>query len=232
MYCDLFLNMIFGIFGYMRELIEIWRPVVGYEGFYEVSNLGRVRSLDRYKKGKHNAVMLLQGKLLTLKKRSNGYIEISLSKNGKHKSHLLHRLVAEAFIPNPEDKPCVDHINTDRSDNVVWLNQDGSVNYDKTNLRWVTPKENQNNPLSIKKQINNPQRSKLVLQIDSNDKIVNIFQSASEIERNMGKRTSVSSCCRGERKQAYGYMWRYLNDQLADWLEEIQDEDMANEKVA
>ena len=74
-------------------------------------------------------------------------------KNGKTKTIYTHKLVAEAFIPNPENKPCIDHINTIKTDNTVWLNEDGSVNYEKTNLRWVTYKENSNNPLTIKKLI-------------------------------------------------------------------------------
>ena len=110
---------------------EIWKPIKDYEGLYEVSNLGRVKSLNYRGTRKE--------RILKNTERSNGYLAIGLIKNGKTKMFRVHRLVAEAFIPNPENKPCVDHINTIRDDNRV------------ENLRWVTYKENNNNPLTKKK---------------------------------------------------------------------------------
>jgi len=103
---------------------EIWKPVVGYEGLYEVSNFGAVRNVRR----KHN---------IKLRINSGGYYHVYLNRDGIMKTVSVHRLVAMAFIPNPENKPCVDHINTNKQDNSV------------TNLRWVTHKENMNNPNTI-----------------------------------------------------------------------------------
>ena len=103
---------------------EIWRDVVGYEGLYMVSENGAVRNC------KTNKV------LATKVERQTGYCKVNLSKNGVSKWTLLHRVIAKAFIPNPENKPCIDHINTNRQDNRL------------TNLRWVTHTENMNNPLS------------------------------------------------------------------------------------
>lgn len=96
---------------------EVWKPVHEYEGFYEVSNMGRVRSL------RNN---------ITLRPvlDSYGYSIVSLTVKGNHKCKKIHRLVAKAFIPNPEEKPCINHIDYNRSNNVV------------ENLEWVTPKEN------------------------------------------------------------------------------------------
>ena len=110
---------------------EIWKPIKDYEGLYEVSNLGRVKSLNYRKTGKE--------KILKNIECNNGYLKVGLIKFGKCKMCSIHRLVAEAFIPNPEDKPCIDHINTIKNDNRV------------ENLRWVTHKENNNNPLTKKK---------------------------------------------------------------------------------
>ena len=109
---------------------EIWKPIKDYEGLYEVSNLGRVKSLNYRKTGKE--------KILKNMKNNNGYLVVGLTKNGKRKNYLIHRLVAEAFIPNTEGKPHIDHINTIKNDNSV------------ENLRWVTNKENNNNPLTKK----------------------------------------------------------------------------------
>lgn len=109
---------------------ECWKPVItdeeDYTGLYEVSNLGRVRSV------KNN-------KILKSSKGKNGYLSVSLYKNSKGKTYQVHRLVAFAFIPNPENKPYIDHINTIKTKNEVW------------NLRWVTPSENSNNPLTREK---------------------------------------------------------------------------------
>ena len=102
---------------------EFWKEIEGFDN-YQISNLGRVKNIkfDRLVKP------LLDNR---------GYIMVNLYKDGKMKRLSLHRLIAIAFIPNPENKPCIDHINTDRSDNRI------------ENLRWVTQKENHNNPLSI-----------------------------------------------------------------------------------
>lgn len=106
---------------------EIWRDIKGYENLYKVSNQGNVKSLIHKNQ-----------KILKLTKTKSGYLRVTLFKNEERKSFLVHRLIAETFIPNPENKPCVDHINTIRDDNRV------------ENLRWVTHKENNNNELSLK----------------------------------------------------------------------------------
>ena len=102
--------------------MEIWKEIKGYEGLYEVSSEGRVRSL-------------IGGNYLSFKSFNN-YQRVGLCIHSKQKWFLVHRLVAQAFIPNPDNKPEVDHINCDRMDNRV------------ENLRWVTSKENSNNPLT------------------------------------------------------------------------------------
>ena len=115
---------------------ETWKPIKYYEGLYEVSSLGNVRSLDRYIMcGKQYC--FLKGKPMKTCHDSNGYLITTLSKNSKVKRHYLHRLVAEAFIPNPNSLPCIDHINTVKDDNKV------------ENLKWCSYKENMNNPLTI-----------------------------------------------------------------------------------
>lgn len=108
--------------------MEEWKDIQGYEGLYQVSNEGNVKSLGgkRYK-----VTRILDGYV-----QSTGYRVFNLWKDGKPKLLTVHRLVAEAFIPNPENKPCIDHINTIRTDNRV------------ENLRWVTHRENNSNPIT------------------------------------------------------------------------------------
>lgn len=98
-------------------MIEEWRPVIGYEGLYEVSSLGRVRSLDKYVKGK--GYRLHKGKVLSPTKNKNGYLKVNLHCNGKRKTITVHRLVAQAFIPNPDNLPQVNHRDEDKTNNRV-----------------------------------------------------------------------------------------------------------------
>lgn len=119
---------------------EIWKSIKGCEGYYEVSSLGRVRSIERTIVKNDGRVTTYKGRIIKPYKNNQGYLIVSLYVKGKCKKFLVHRLVVEAFIPNTENKPCVDHINTIRDDNRV------------ENLRWATYKENSNNELTNKKQ--------------------------------------------------------------------------------
>ena len=105
---------------------EIWKPIEGYEGLYEVSNLGRVRSI----KFRNNRTEFDRIKILKANDNSRGYPAVTLSMHGKTKTYCVHRLVAMAFIPNPQNLPDVDHIDHNRTNNVV------------TNLQWLTKGDN------------------------------------------------------------------------------------------
>ena len=126
---------------------EIWKDIEGYEGFYQVSNTGKVRSLDRFinaptifgdakkvfKKG-----IILKGRCSKIKRKGYvNYLNVALLKNGVRKQFYVHKLVACAFIPNPKNRPQVDHIDGNPNNNCV------------ENLRWCTQKENNNNPITI-----------------------------------------------------------------------------------
>lgn len=107
-------------------MIEEWRPVVGYEGLYEVSSYGRVRSLDRY------CYRLQKGKVLSPAKDRYGYLTVTLNCNGKSKTIKIHRLVAQAFLPNPDNLPQVNHKDENKINNIVY------------NLEWCDAKYNNN----------------------------------------------------------------------------------------
>lgn len=106
--------------------MEIWKSIVGYEGLYEVSNLGNVRSVDRYVNHPKGGLSLRKGKLLQPNKNHQGYYCVLLSKSCKTENRRVHRLVAEAFIPNPDNLPQINHKDEDKSNNIV------------TNLEWCT----------------------------------------------------------------------------------------------
>ena len=204
----------------MIENTEIWKPVIGYEGLYEVSSLGRVRSLDRIDSNNHP----LNGVILKPYISNSGYLLVGLYKQQKRDRKLLHRLVAEAFIPNPENKPEIDHINTIKTDNTVFLNEDGSINYEKTNLRWTTRKENINNPLTKTKMRINARkpskgkygkkhhRSKPIIQYDKEGNFIKEWECANDVERVLGiSNKHIGSVCLGKRKSCGGYIWKYKN---------------------
>ena len=179
---------------------EFWRDVVGYEGLYQISNWGRVKSLERIDcRGQ-----LLKERILKPWK-CRGYLRVDLCKNGKGKSHLVHRLVAQAFIPNddPERKTQVNHINEDKTDNRV------------KNLEWCDHKYNNNfgtrNERASKAKTNG-KRSKRVVGINpGTGEEVHVFPSASEAGRNGYNQSAVSACCRKDKghKTYKGLIWRY-----------------------
>lgn len=119
---------------------EEWRDIQGFEGLYQVSNLGNIKSLPRIKYYVDGRIRHNNEKVISLTHK-DGYTEVRLHKpkDVKGRIYKVHILVAQAFIPNPENKPYIDHINTVRDDNRV------------KNLRWCTAKENSNNPLTVKK---------------------------------------------------------------------------------
>jgi len=116
-------------------MVEEWKSVVGYEGLYEVSNTGKIKALERLVVN-NGGLQHKHERVLKPNYGKNNHGLVVLCKNGKTKPHLVHRIVAEAFIPNPENKPNIDHIDTDCTNNCV------------ENLRWCTQKENCNNPLT------------------------------------------------------------------------------------
>lgn len=177
--------------------MEIWKDIIGYEGRYQVSNLGRVKSLNYNNTNKE--------KILKPKKESNGYLRVNLSKNGKAKMHSVHRLVAIAYIPNPENKETVNHKNENKEDNRV------------ENLEWMTSYENNrygtHDIRSASKQKNNKKTSKPVVGVSLIGEEVLRFPSTAEAER-QGKffHSAVGKCCNGKSKSYKGYVWYWEKD--------------------
>ena len=187
--------------------VEIWRtPIVNgepYEGF-EVSNLGRIKSLNYRNTGK--------AELLNPGDNGYGYLQVALSKNKKTKWCKVHRIVAETFLPNPENKPQVNHKDEDKTNNFVFLNEDGSVDKEKSNLEWKSPKDNCNHGTRnerIAKANTNGIRSKKVLQLSLSGELIREWESTMECGRNGFSQSAVCLCCNGKKPQYKGFKWCY-----------------------
>lgn len=165
-------------------MIEIWRDVNGYEGLYQVSNLGRLRRM--FKNGKVN--------FLSGKKDKDGYVEVILSKNQTKKFARLHRLVADAFAPNPENKPQVNHKDRNKENNAA------------SNLEWVTGSENTIHAYATGRGVH----KRHVVQYTKDMRVVALWDSIREAGRSLGiAPNNISSCCRNNLPSAGGYVWRY-----------------------
>lgn len=114
---------------------EIWKDIIGYEGLYQVSSLGRVRSLDRYDSNNH----FLKGRILKLSANGKGYLKVALNSNGKAKTYSVHRLVLQSFIPNPDNLPQVNHKDENKTnnnvDNLEWCDNSYNLNYGTRKIR-------------------------------------------------------------------------------------------------
>lgn len=159
---------------------EIWKEIKDYEGLYWVSNQGRV-------KNRHNRI--LKPEIRT------GYHSVGLCKNSKCKHYRIHRLVAQAFIPNPENKPIINHIDENKLNNTP------------SNLEWCTNQENIDAYAKNHPNINFSAQPVYCLDLDK------YFESASDATVHTGAcRTSIVKCCRGQLQQAGGMLWCYSKD--------------------
>lgn len=192
--------------------MEMWKDIEGYEGKYQVSNTGRIKSLNYNNTGKEKIMQPC---------KNYGYLRISLKNKGKGKMYQVHRLVAQAFLPNPEGKPQVNHINTIRDDNRVWVNEDGSIDYEKSNLEWCTHKENNNNPLTIQHRSNymkgrNGKQHNCsipIIQFTKDGYMMRKWDCAADVGREYQDihHNHIYQVCKKTRKTAGGYIWKYYD---------------------
>ena len=180
---------------------EIWKDIPNYEGLYQISNLGRVKSLERFRKGKNGSLSSVKEKILKPGILNSGYYIIGLTKQSILKFYYVHRLVWESFNGSIPEGYEINHLDEIPSNNRL------------SNLSLVTHKENINygtrTERSTKKRING-KCSKPVLQFTLDDILVKEYPSTKQVERELGfGQGNIVNCCKGKVKQVYGYIWRY-----------------------
>lgn len=199
----------------MERSIEVWKDIEGYEGLYQVSNWGKVRSLDREINHGGGNISKIKGKIKKAYKDKKDYLQIKLNKNGFGKSYLVHRLVGIAFLPNPNNLPQINHKSERKDENFVWINEDGTVDFEKSNLEWCDNWYNSHFGSHIKRvaksNLNNPKRSRKIGQYTLDGKLVAIYPSIREASRVLKIDSGfITMCCQGKRKSCHGFIFKYL----------------------
>lgn len=193
---------------------EIWKDIDGFEGRYQVSNFGNIKSVDKYIITRKAYNQRRNGILRKLQVSKNNYIFISLKKEGKQYNKYIHRLVAQAFIHNPENKCEINHIDCDKSNNHV------------SNLEWVTSSENKKHAF-----INNLMRgtclymnkintlskekcSKKICQYSLEGEFIRGYNSIKEASKKMGcTDVAIGNCANGKSKKSMGFLWKFANEE-------------------
>lgn len=170
---------------------EIWKDIKGYEGLYQVSNLGRIKSLPRNTKNQYKNGIIKQNVI-----RGKGYYYVNLY-NKNNKLFTIHKLVAETFIPNPNKLPCINHIDGNKLNNRI------------DNLEWCSYSNNEIH--AYKHNLKTPLFKK-VNQYDLNGNFIKTWNSIREANK-FYKTSHISECCnnKSSRKTAKGYLWKYAD---------------------
>lgn len=181
---------------------EEWRAIKGYEGLYEVSNLGRVRSLDRIQSRsswrQREFMQHYKGRILKQQRNNKGYYTVILQVHKKYDMRLVSRLVAEEFIPNPNNLPVVNHKDQVPTNNVA------------SNLEWCTTKYNVTYANAVEMRV--AKVSRPIEQLTLDGKHVAFYKSANEAQRIGGyDHTNIGRVIHGKQKQYLGFLWRYTS---------------------
>lgn len=187
---------------------EIWKDIPNYEGIYQASNLGRIRTVDRKINinGKNQfcnfkCKKIIKGKIMKSKLTKDEYYEIGLNKNGKTKCVRTHRLIAMTFIPNPNNYPVINHINHNRLDNRV------------SNLEWCTVWYN-----------NRYSKARKVVQLDKNYNLIKVWECMSDAYRELGINVSnISNCCINKKYKTGNCYWRYFEEYQEEMIKSLME---------
>ena len=177
-------------------LNEKFKDIQNYEGLYQISNYGRVKSLRRLSRGRNGKYKIIKEKILKVSSQTNKYPNVGLIKENKLKTFEVHRLVAMYFIPNPHHYPCVNHKDEDKTNNKI------------DNLEWCT--YSYNNAYNDKAKKINEKFKKSVLKFDAHGNLLAEYNSITEASlKNKRSKTLISKYCNGKIKQPKKYLWEF-----------------------
>lgn len=184
---------------------EVWKDICNYEGLYQASNMGRIRSLDRYKEtnGRYRKMIVkIKGVILKQSINHDGYNEVVLCKKGISKTKRVNRIIAETFIKNEYKKKQVNHINGNKTDNR------------SINLEWTTPKENIEHALNnnLMKPVKGKQHymAKTIGKYNLKNELIETYETIQEAsKKNNILETSIINCLKKRSKTSGGYIWNY-----------------------
>ena len=185
--------------------MEEWRDIEGYEGYYQISNMGRVKSLERTVRC-NRGYRIVPEKIMKAGENDYGYLRVELYKEGSKEQPLVHVLVATAFLDNADNLPEVNHKDENPKNNCVenleWCNRSYNVNYGTRNKK------------VSEKMTNNPKLSKSILGINKISGLIVDFPSIMEASRQTGiDQGNITRCCKGKLKSAGGYYWMYSDSE-------------------
>ena len=194
---------------------ELWKDIVGYEDIYQVSNMGNVRKIAPFSRKMDCSIC--NPYQLKKVKSSTGYVHVQLVKDGRSSTINVHKLVAQAFVPNPENKPEINHIDADRSNNI------------STNLEWVTHVENMVHAVKLSHidtsiMRSHKKRMYTVLQYSVQGKFIKEWECVDDIVAEYGiRRCTVYACLNKHHKSSFDYMWikRFPGDLIQDRIEPL-----------
>ncbi len=213
---------------------KIWKPIEGYDGKYMVSNLGEVKAMWR-----SNQYGITYKEHILSSYLNANYYRVGLSNDGKRRNEYVHRLVAQAFLPNPDNLPQVNHKDENTTNNFVFINPDGTVDHEKSNLEWCTASYNSQYGTVVKRRKEAlPSFNKKVYQCTKQGKVVRVYDNIYHVseENPVFSYKHIASVLRKDkyRHSAYNYKWYYeaeerspqeLLDALEALFEECGDED-------
>ena len=188
---------------------EVWKNVEGHENYYQISNIGKVRSKDMETRN-NRCTFIKKGRTLKPQPNSKGYLRVNLSTPGKRQHVFVHRLVAIAFVANPENKPCVNHIDScplnNSSANLEWVTHIENMRHAVNNGRFA---EHHKRLAEILRETNRRQQ-KPVKGVNVKTGEVISFESIQSAGRHFnGRAGEICMCCKGQRETAQGYRWEY-----------------------
>lgn len=181
-------------------MVEIWKDIPGFEGFYQASTAGRIRSVDRSVTDAKGVVRFYRGRMMTLCDAGSGYLNVSLSKQGKLYTPRVNRVIAQTFLENPCNYDQVNHKDENKRNNCV------------ANLEWCTAKYNTNYGTGILRRAQAISRP--VLQFDPQGNFIKRWESITQAERELGIDNShITRCCKKRLKTTGGFAWRYAEEE-------------------